>query len=780
MSDPASDEIDDIVSQAVQSEPKKPRRMVSRTAKQREKSDDNADSEEQESLPQRTMEELDLSDILPKDLPKPAENVKTLGDMIAKYGIGDNPEFKLQVWRTYPKLFPGGLKADGFYDTWEQPLSEELIQSEYGGGTFRVVVQGPHPTKPNTPKHYDSVTLQLAGEPKYQRIPRALQGKEVDTSAAPPPPPMMMQSTENPKLAETAMKLAVDMADKEREERRRMEDRAGESMQRASAMVAPVVEAERKRADDVLAAQRERADSERRFLQERLEEERDSRKRLEARLESLEMNRPSMASELRELAPLFGPRGDEGKTAERMLESVLEKHRGELDSLRQQSNQMIETMNRQHAEVISSMRGSHQNEITSLRESNARELAAERDAGRRREERVEDQLKMEREERRRDQERGRELLDERDRQWKDRIEMQVASTNQAWEARHQSVIGNYENRILWMQQEVDRLKSEVGDLRNKAVDSTDPIAIVHKAKEIKDAIGVPDVSPSSPSSSGSGIGISGGEDWKTIAAEGFSEKLPQLLQVVGNLLGGTGGAQQAPQQLPPVGSIVQHPQLGECVVVQDPRMPGGVGLQPRAAYEAQQAAAQAPRSRMLPSNEPRRARVMPDAQSVQPRPRKSVQVVPNLGEGLPKRRPPWEGGGMEESRPASQPQPRRTSAPTQAVQRVQEDQQDLAPAEEAGQEQGSDRRRMTPIERQAIQVIAKLVHDSVMNADEPDEFADKMMTQWSPDILRKMVGEYSPDDIARGIVELQPNSAGATPEGQKFVKVAFKEISERI
>jgi len=775
MSDPASDEIDDIVSQ-VMSEQKKPRRIAK--AAKRDKAEES-DSDESEDLPQRTMEELDITDVIPRDLPKPAENVKTLGDLIAKYGIGDNPDFKLQVWRTYPKMFPGGLKADGFYDTWDQPLNEELIQSEYGGGTFRIVVQGPHPTKPNTPKHYDSVTLQLAGEPKYQRIPRALQGREPDPSAAPPSPlPMMMQSSENPKLAETAMKLAVDMADKEREERHRMETRAGESMERASAMVAPVIEAERKRADDVLAAQRERADSERRYLQERLEEERDSRKRLEARLESMEMNRPSMASELRELAPLFGPRGDEGKTAERMLESVMEKHRGEMDALRQQSQQMMEAINRQHAEVIASMRSSHQNEITSLRDSNTRELSAERDAGRRREERVEDQLKMEREERRRDQERSRELLEERDRQWKDRIEMQVASTNQAWEARHQSVVGNYENRILWMQQEVDRLKSEINDLRNKAVDSTDPIAIVHKAKEIKDAIGIPD-SASSTSSSSSGIGLSGGEDWKTIAAEGLSEKLPQLLQVLGNIVGGNtpGAFPAATQQPPPVGSIVQHPQLGECVVVANPQMPGGVGLMPRAAYEAQQAQAQ-PRTRMLAeSSQPRRSHVMPDASQMQPKQRRSVQVIPNLGEGLPKRRPPWEGGAVEEERPRSQP--RRTSAPSQQV--VPASQQSQPEAEQpVEQEQTSDRRKMSPIERQAIQVIAKLVHESVMNADEPDEFVEKVMSQWSPDILRKMVGEYSPDDIARGIVELQPNSAGATPEGQRFVKASFREISERL
>lgn len=756
MSDPASEEIEDIVASATPE--KKNRRIASRKTKQQEPPAPPPVEDDEDELPQRTMEDLDLAELIPRDLPKPAENVKGLGDIIAKYGIGDNPDFKLQVWRTYPKLFPGGVKADGFYDTWDQPLSEELIQSEYGGGTFRVVVMGPHPTKPNTPKHYDSVTLQLAGEPKYQRVPRALQGRESADPGAPPAPVPMMMHGENPKLAETAMKLAVDMADKEREERRRVEERAGSSMDRANAMVAPVIEAERRRADDVLAAQRERADAERAFLQQQLSEERDARKRIEERLESMEANRPSAVAELRELLPMIGPRGDEGKTAERMLDSVMEKHRAEMEAIREQSRQTIESINKQHAETLSSMRASHQQEVTLLREANARELAAEREAGRRREERVEDQLKMEREERRRDQERHREVLEERDRQWKDRNEMQTAATNQAWESRHQSVVGNYENRIQWMQQEIDRLKSEMTDLRSKSVESTDPIAIVQKAKEIREAIGGPE---HSGGGGGGGIGIGNAEDWKTIAAEGISERIPQVLQVLGNMLN---GQPQAPQAPPPIGSVVSTPQ-GEMVVVAAPNMPGGIGMMPRAAYEAQQAGQQ---SRMLaPPSQPRRNRVMPGMEEMDARPRKpSVSVVPNLAEGLPKRRPPWEGGGEEPAQAA----PRRTSANKPAQQ---------APAETASKSEGRAR-PLSHMERQGLGVIAKLVHDAVMNADEPEEFVEKVLSQWSPEVLRKLVGDYSPDEVARGIVEVQPNSAGATPEGQKFVKAAFEEIAERI
>ena len=83
---------------------------------------------------------------------------------------------------------------------------------------------------------------------------------------------------------------------------------------------------------------------------------------------------------------------------------------------------------------------------------------------------------------------------------------------------------------------------------------------------------------------------------------------------------------------------------------------------------------------------------------------------------------------------------------------------------------------MNSQERQGLSVIAKLVHDSVMNADEPEEFAEKVLKEWSPDMLKRVISGYSPDDIARGITETQPTSAGATPAGQAFVRAAFAQI----
>lgn len=783
------DEIPDIIDRA--EPPKRKRRVVTKrdpdiSDASASSDDGNGSGDEADESKQSTMEELDLRDMLPQQQLKPAENVKSLGDVIAKYNIGQSTEFKLQVWRTYPKVFPGGGKADGFYDTWDQPLTEELIQSEYGGGNFRIVVMGPHPTKPNTLKHYDSVSLNLAGTPKYDRQPKAVQQGQTSTSDVPAlPSPMLMMGQENAKLSETAMKLAVDMASKEREERIRVEDKADAKAATALTAVQPAIEAERRRADDLIKAERERNELERRMMQERFDEARSEQKKLLERIEQMEANRPSMADELSRILPFTQQKQGDGegggKIAERMMESVLEKHRVEMEAMRTGHQQMIDNMTKQHEAMVASMRASHLHEITSMREGHQRDLQAERESGMRRQERADDQLKMEREERRRDQERQRELIDSNDRAWKERLETQLAAANQNWESRHQSVIATYENRGLWLQQEIDRLKSDLSDTKARMSDNSDPIAIVHKAKEIREAIGGPEHSSSGSSSSG-GIGMGGAEDWKNLAVEGLTERAPQLLQVLGGLLSGQPQQQQQYQ----VGQVVQTPQ-GEMVVIQTPQ---GLALTPKAALDQAQAQQQ---GRMLPAQRqpqgPRRQRVMPDAEEVanasgRKKRRGPISAVPNFADPSPYgadplpvrgRRPPWEGGGAEdededmpESRqqqPQQQP-PRRTSKPQQPQPQPQP-QQRIA-------------RQMSSQERQGLSVIAKLVHDSVMNADDPEEFADKILKEWSPDMLKRVISGYSPDDIARGIVETQPTSAGATPAGQAFVRAAFAQIESAL
>lgn len=811
MSEQSEEEVDDLVGnltdgdddgeqsegEGKNAEPEeKPRKKrVRRTRKASSKK--SGDGESKES--QKTMEELDAEQMLPRKLPKPVENVKTLGDLCAKYEIGDSPDFKLQVYRSYPKMFPGAMKADGFYDTWNEPLDMEMIQSEYGGGTYRVVVVGPHPKSPNLPKHYDSISVQIPGHPNYERLPKAMQGKEHANDdkqsvggQQPQYPPQMPTPAENPKLVESAMKMAFDQAKLEREERREMERRAEERdrerQQQAqqqpqydpSKLYEPVVDAERRRADDLLKSERERNEAERRHMEERISEEQRRREEFERKVQMEQSSKRSLAQEITDLkdAGIFKT-GDEG-IAQSMLNQILEKHRSEMDGLQQQ-----------HREFIKSLRDGHQSEIQALRESHRREMEAERESSRNREQRIEERLNSEREERKRDQDRAREqanereqryreTLAERDQQWKDRMDQQQQMLNQSWESRHNALISSYENRIQWQQGEIDRLKTELSEAKHRQREEQDPVAQLHKFSEMKNVFKdtfKDEVQPQSGSSSSGGIGLSGsgGEDWKTALAEGMSERIPDIIKSVAGGFAGAGGAQQQQAaQNYEVGQEVDTPQ-GKMIVVQTPD--GQKGLAPKEQVEAyqraqmQQQEQQQASGRLLGQQQQQQQRpqprVMPSPEKVRQSRRASagVSATQNLSDGLPKPKPPWEGG-IDSS------EPQRSSARTSHR------------SEPSGEQQtahGEEPMELSRQERQGLNMIAKLVHESVMQADEPEEFVDKVQGNFPPDLLQYIVGTYTTDQVLRGIRQVQPKSAGAkTPAGQEFVRSSFRKLREAL
>lgn len=761
MSDAATDEIDALVSEAAgdpppaappeeaeAAAPVKKKRRVAKT-----KTNGNG-------AKSQTMEELEAEELLEgRVLPKPEKNVKTIGDMYAKYRIGDDPDFKVQVWRTWPKMFPGGKKADGFYDSWETALSLEQLQAEYGGGTYRIAIVGPHPTQPRRTKHYDSLSIQLAGDPKYGRVPRALQGQEQAKADAVAPvgpvPPMMMPAAESPKLAEAALKMIDGVAEREREDRHRAEDRARERVATQRSMMDPIIEAERRRADDVLEANRRASRQREEMMNERAREDRErqaeERRRMELAAHTAGQSRTNFADDLRAMAETgLLKNSDGGGIAKEMLTQVLEKHRGE-----------VEAVQRQHTTFMESIRTGHANELSAIRDAHRRELEAEREASRSRESRIEERLTAEREERRRDQERARTTLEERDRQWKDRMEQQEATLKSSWESRHNSLISTYENRLQWAQGELDRLKMDNSEYRQKREEQGDPIAQISRMAELrtvmKDALGIEATATAAASGSG-GIGLSGGDgDWKSTALEGVLERLPELAAAAA---AGFQKPQQQQQQFQ-VGQAVPTPQ-GEMVVVPAPGAPGGMALAPRAAVEQAQRAGGAPP--LLGGPQQHGPRVMPRPGQMPQRPTPKISAVPNLAEGLPRRRPAWEGGGVID---APAPPPVAQPAPPQHPPRMTSRPETADPAEPE---------KLSNAERQGIRVVAKLVHDSVMEADEPEEFVAKVMSQYEPAILQQIVGTYTTDQIAQGIAQLEPNSAGATPGGQQFVRVAFRQL----
>ena len=87
---------------------------------------------------------------------------------------------------------------------------------------------------------------------------------------------------------------------------------------------------------------------------------------------------------------------------------------------------------------------------------------------------------------------------------------------------------------------------------------------------------------------------------------------------------------------------------------------------------------------------------------------------------------------------------------------------------------------MTPMEKQAISMIAKMVHKSVMEAEEPEEFVARALQEQPAELLKAIVTNYEPQQIVDGIRAVQPDSAGATPHGEEFTVAAFTLLRERL
>ena len=700
---------------------------------------------------EQTMDQLNVDDLLPAKLPKAAENVKTLDTMYAKYGVGDSPDFKVQLWRTWPKMAPGGKKFDGFYDTWEIPIQMEQIQAEYGGGSYRVTVVGPHPNRPNLTKHYDSVSIQLAGDPKWTRVPRALQGSEPksDNDESSMGRMQMPLAVENPKLAEAALNILSKTAESEREERRRSEDRVREERERARDNVQPIIETERRHHDTLLAMERRRAEERETAAEERHSESRARFENDRRRMESENHSRPTMAQELSTLAN-SGLFNRDDSTSKEMFTQILEKHRSEMDAVISRQTQFVE-----------SIRSGHMTELQAIRDANQRELAAEREASRSRESRIEERLTAEREERRRDQDRFREQIEERDKQWRDRMDSSKAVLESSWESRHQSLVATYEQRVLWLQQETDRLKSDLTESKMKQEERTDITTQLIKMREMNDLIkGFSPAAPA-PAAPTGGIGLmGGGEDWKNALAEGVGERLPQIAQAIFGGAAQQGQPAAQPQQLTEGQVLMNDPSTGQpfphgpMVVVRDPNT-GQLAMSPKAAIDAHQRAAAERSGQLLPGPRPQRRR--------QPE-KKKPSAVHDFSKGFPKQVPPWDHETEEEGAHEPPKQPRMT---TQARSQLAE------PASNEPMELNAQ-------ERQGIKMIAKIVHEAVMQADEPSEFVDKLLGGYDPAVLKAVIGSYTPEQIARGVSQVEPSSAGATPAGQDFIRLAFGKLRQAL
>jgi len=172
----------------------------------------------------------------------------------------------------------------------------------------------------------------------------------------------------------------------------------------------------------------------------------------------------------------------------------------------------------------------------------------------------------------------------------------------------------------------------------------------------------------------------------------------------------------------------------------------------------------------------------------QERPKKRG-IIPNYAEDLP--RPNQPGEPVHPPMPAQQQrrtsraatqqempqQQRRASVPQQPQPQQQPPSVAIQPLTEAQPVAAAP--SMGAVERRVAHAIASAINDAVMRGDEPEEFVANAL-QNVPKPVLVGVCQKSTDEVIAMLREIAPQSAGATPGGQKFVRQAIRLLREQL
>jgi hypothetical protein len=704
-----------------------------------------------------SVEEMDASHVR-RDLPAREENVKTLGDLLAKYHVGEDPDFKALLYREYPKVFPGGVIAGGYYETYDQPFTEQTVAEAYGGGQYRVVIHGPRPNSVHGVQHYASVVLKIAGDPRIDRVPRHGVAAPTPGSPAaqqlqsPPPSEGMVDKTlstlEGIYRNERDERLSTRQETEQRlvEARREAEFRQAEAARASKESMDTMSAVYEKHNRDIVESERAAHERERRLIEERVQER-------EARMAEVERQREEerrrFADERRsapdphetisrtfsQAAELF--KGDGGASQQRVLESVLQKHKEEIGALRDESTRAMERIQQANT-----------HEAAALREAARREVEAERMSSQVRERELMRQIEAAREERQRDIDRYREDLANREQAAKDRLETQRETLTMQFDGRYETLRQQSDLRITSARDDVERMRHELDELRSSVREDKDPVAAVKRMTDLQETLrqafgyekpelrGIGSDTPAVATPS---------FDWSK-AAEMLMEKGPEYLQGLGTLLRGPQTSQptQPPLQ---VGQILNLPN-GTFQVVQvqpTPQNPQGLGMIPYSPPQPVPTRLANPQQRALPA---------PQQQ--------------------PQRRPQQQTSAATSDTPQPRSKGPRPARPARPAQDTQSTGAAVAPVPPPPAIK-APRPPPTDMEKQAAAVIGDLLNSAIMGGDEPEEMLAGIVNKFPPEITAK-VAQYEVEDLFAILREIQPNSAVFTPAGVNFTQTVFQQL----
>jgi len=76
--------------------------------------------------------------------------------------------------------------------------------------------------------------------------------------------------------------------------------------------------------------------------------------------------------------------------------------------------------------------------------------------------------------------------------------------------------------------------------------------------------------------------------------------------------------------------------------------------------------------------------------------------------------------------------------------------------------------------------VAKLVHESMCNRDDPEDFVEKIMSAGFPLTVLEDLCAKDDQEILTDIRDVEPHSAGVTPAGQRFVRDAMRLLRDEV
>lgn len=715
----------------------KPRRAPAKKKVEAAVPDESEESEERalepgESMPGATFdgmggEDLDDEDDEPDGLPvvhrKPKPDVGQKDDIWAwyeKFKIGVDPDMSIQLLRTYPKIFPNGVVAEGPLDAFPTPIDEEYIARTYGGGMYEIFAMGPGKGGHGR-RRFSKYTVKIPGaadSTKPSSLVRDAAGRG-DTRMQPAQPPA---PSENVGVVQQALKTLEKSSDDAQRRAKTAEDRVLAGAANGTTEAGRLADVIREESDKRIQLMREQSERESRQLEERLRDRDQKIEELRGEVTHMQNATPGM---IKEMAEALRPQQQAPGMGQDMMNSILTKHAAEIEAMRSGYSREVEATRAAHLREIDAMRQSHERE----RDGDRREAAA-------REQRVVDQLEQAREERRRDNEMHKQIQEQRDTASRDREQSRIDLVETMWQARLRSAEESSNFRISALSADAERLRNEVAELRSKAREDGDVYTQFEKAKGLLDM---------AREHAGGGLG---GESEPVMPAQPqggqksvidqVMEHGPTIAKVIGDLVGGDAGGKKKrrqQQEQPPMGAVVNTPQ-GRMVVTPQGFVPeqiflqhmsGRQNVQPRMFQQPQQQPQQHPQQQQQPQQQPQPTQAQPQ------RPQQSRRTSRPQNEGV-----------VQEA-----PAPNVVVAPN-----IYDAQAQIAGANE-------------PLSGTAASFVAKALDHGLNGAMEIDEFIEDIQKKVPETYLQDLV-KYTAPEVIASIREHAPKSLALSPGGLEF------------